>query len=345
MKLGNTIAIGKEVILMNLIPSRRVPLSVHIGLTNRCPGRCRYCRFDRLSCPDFWTTEDLLKVLQEMRTAGTRRVQFTGGEPMLRKDVGIVLDRAKSLGMFAGISTNGFQVPERVNELVPADVVQVSYDGPQKAHDYLRGEGSHQTALAALDALQAKGIATWTNTVLTTVNAPCIDEIIEHARSRKILANFVLLDHFEEPQAHFHPARKEIADLVLTGEERRSALERLIELKRAAAPVGGSLPYLENALSWPGGDDVTSPAPSPLYRCWAGKATAHLEADGKLYSCGMGVGRVEGVDVRDIGFAEAWKIIKPLPECRSCTMACGVEANLLFSLNMGSIMNWVRQLR
>ncbi len=186
MKLGNTIAIGKEVILMNLIPSRRVPLSVHIGLTNRCNSRCRYCRFDRLAAPDFWKTERLLKVLDQMRSAGTRRVQFTGGEPMLRKDIGVVLKRASALGMFTGISTNGFQVPDRVDELLPADIVQVSYDGPEEVHDYLRGEGSHQTVQAALDALGEKGIRAWTNTVLTTVNASRVEEIVAHARRRKI---------------------------------------------------------------------------------------------------------------------------------------------------------------
>ena len=344
MNLGNAIAIGKEVLLMNLFPSRRVPLSVHVGLTNRCNSRCRYCRFDRLAAPDFWKTEHLLRVLGEMRAAGTRRVQFTGGEPMLRKDIGVILERAKSLGMFTGISTNGLQVPERVNELLPADIVQVSYDGPEEIHDHLRGEGSHRTARAALDALQDRGIPVWTNTVLTAVNAPRIEEILEHARRRKIDANFVLLDYFQEPREHFHPALKEIADLVLSGGQREETLRRLIELKKAGAPVGGSLPYFRNALDWPWPDRVTSPDPSPLYRCWAGRATAHLEADGKLYACGMGVGRVEGIDVTESGFAEAWRRLQPLPACRSCTMACGVEANLLFSLNPRAIWNWFRQM-
>ncbi len=343
MKIFDTIAIGKEVILMNLTPSRRVPLSVHVGVTNRCNSRCRYCRFDRLAGPDLWTTESLLKVLGEMRSTGTRRVQFTGGEPMLRKDIGVVLERAKSLGMFTGISTNGLQVPERVNELLPADIVQVSYDGPAEVHDHLRGEGSHRTARAALDALQGGGIPVWTNTVLTTVNAPRIEEIVGHARSRKIVANFVLLDYFQEPEAHFHPALKEIADLVLRGEEKKDALRRLIGMKRSGAPVGGSLPYLQNALDWPWEDRVTSPEPSPFYRCWAGRATAHLEADGRLYACGMGVGRVEGINVMETGFAAAWRRLEPLPACRSCTMACGVEANLLFSLNLRAAWNWFRQ--
>lgn len=330
---------------MHLQPSRRVPLSVHIGLTSRCNNRCRYCRFDRLPKEKEWTTEELLEVLEEMRKTGTRRVQFTGGEPMLRNDLGLILSRAKSLGMFVGLSTSGFQVADRCEELMPVDIVQLSYDGPPEVHAYLRGEKSVEEARTALQALLDHNIRVWTTTVLTTVNAPYIDKIVEYAREHGIVANFVLLDFFDDPKGHFHPAFDEIKDLLLTGEERKKALQKLIALKKAGAPLGNSLPYFRNALEWPHEDRVTSSEPSSRYRCWAGRATAHLEADGKLYACGMGVGRVPGVDVLEIGFKEAWEHIESLPNCRSCTMACGVEANLLFSLNWSSIVNWLKLIR
>ena len=109
-------------------------------------------------------------------------------------------------------------------------------------------------------------------------------------------------------------------------------------------PATGA-PDFQNALDWPYDDRVTSPEPSPLYRCWFGRAVAHLEADGNLYACGMGVGRVPGLDIREMGFKEAWQQLQPLPDCNSCTMACGVEANLLFSLNINVIYNWFKQLK
>ncbi len=345
MKLKDIIYFGTSSLRMHLQPSHRVPLSVHVGLTNRCNNRCRYCNFQALSQEDVWTTDDLIRVLDEMREAGTRRVQFTGGEPMLREDLGVILTHAKSLGMFVGVSTNGFQVPDRVEELRPADIVQVSYDGPPEVHGYLRGEKSVRDTEAAIDILLKKKIPIWTNTVLTTVNAPYIDEIVEYVRHWGMVSNFVLLDFFSDPQEHFHPALKDIRDLVLSGEEKKKALRHLIELKQSGAPVAGSIPYFQNALDWPYDDRVTSPEPSPLYRCWFGRAVAHLEADGNLYACGMGVGRVPGLDVREMGFKEAWKQLQPLPDCNSCTMACGVEANLLFSLNWRVIYNWFKQLK
>jgi MoaA/NifB/PqqE/SkfB family radical SAM enzyme len=344
VEIRNLAYFGGQIARLHLQPGYRVPLSVHLSLTNRCSNRCLYCRFDRLPQQDVWTTESLLTVLSEMKAAGARRVQFTGGEPMLREDLGVVLRAAQSLGMFVGLSTNGREVPERIEELAPADIVQISYDGPPAIHALLRGKKSAGEALLAIDALQKRGIPVWTNTVLTALNAGCVDEIVAFAKARGFPANFVLLDYFDEPRGHFHPARAEIDRLVLAGEARRKTLLRLIELKKYGAPVGGSIPYFENALAWAEEGRVTSPLPSPLYRCWAGRATAHLEADGKLYSCGMGVGREKGEDAIGAGFAAAWAKIRPLPNCLSCTMACGVEANLLFSLNPRAIWNWARQL-
>lgn len=345
MKISDLIYFGFNLIRMHLHPSLRVPLSMHVGLTNRCNNRCRYCHFDRMSGKDEWSTESLLKVLEEMKNTGTRRVQFTGGEPMLRADLGIILRRAKELGMFVGLSTNGFQVKERVEELKPCDIVQISYDGPAEIHGYLRGEKSVRDAESAISILLKNDIPVWTNTVLTTVNASSVDHIVTFSRKRGMVANFVLLDFFEDPGNHFHPARKEIDELILKEDEKKKVLDHLIELKRAGQPVAGSIAYFKNARDWPYHDRVTSPEPSPFYRCWFGRAIGHLEADGKLYACGMGVGRVPAEDVRRVGFSKAWRDLKPLPDCHSCTMACGVEANLLFSLNPGSIVNWIRQLR
>lgn len=264
---------------------------------------------------------------------------------MLRRDLGVVVEAAKKLGFFIGVSTNGFQIPIRIEELRPVDLVQISYDGPAEVHGYLRGEESVKETNDAIDALLSHNIPIWINTVLTTVNASCLDQIVEFARKRGIAANFVLLDYFTDPQAHFHPSLQAVEDLRLMGRERRQVLQRLIDIKKEGGPVAGSIPYFENALYWPHEDRVTSSDPSPLYTCWFGKAIAHLEADGKLYPCGMGVGRMPGLDVLSMGFSRAWKALEPLPNCRSCTMACGVEANLLFSLNWRVILNWIKQLR
>ena len=102
MKIKDLAYFGGSILRMHVQRSWRIPLSVHLGLTNRCNNRCRYCDFYKRPREDEWTTEALFKVLEEMKRAGTRRVQFTGGEPMLRSDLGEVLAKARSLGFFVG---------------------------------------------------------------------------------------------------------------------------------------------------------------------------------------------------------------------------------------------------
>lgn len=282
-------------------------------------------------------------VLSEMKRCGTRRIQLTGGEPMMRSDLGDIIAHAKRLGLFVGLSTNGYQVAERIDELKEVDVVFLSYDGPPEVHDRLRGRGSVADVRSALRALQEAGIHVWTTTVLTRWNAPHIDDIVAFAEEHGLVANFDRLDYFEDPQGHFHPSLEQIQDLLL-GDEWKACFRKLFQLKRSGKPIGSSLAYLQNALEWPYEDRMMDSRPAERYRCWAGRAFGHLEADGMLYACGMGVGRVEGVSVMQEGFRRAWEKIVSLEDCRSCSDACQLEANLIFSLDRSTVLNWLSHL-
>jgi MoaA/NifB/PqqE/SkfB family radical SAM enzyme len=133
---------------------------------------------------------------------------------------------------------------------------------------------------------------------------------------------------------------EEVKDLALCGNERRDVFRKLIQLKLSKAPVGSSLAYLQNGLEWRYDDRITDSKPVRHYQCWAGRAFAHLEADGNLYACSWGsLKQVPGRNVLQEGFRSAWNNLIPLKECRSCSHACGVEHNLLFSLNLSSMFN------
>ena len=128
-----------QIARMHLNPHYRVPLNIEITLTNRCNNRCVYCRSCELPQEDVLTTKILKRVLDEMKFCGTQRVHFTGGEIMLREDLGEVISYAKKLGLFVGIVTNGHRVADRINELKELDIVFVSYEGPPHIHSRLRG--------------------------------------------------------------------------------------------------------------------------------------------------------------------------------------------------------------
>ena len=91
--------------------------------------------------------------------------------------------------MFVGLSTSGYQVAARLEELKELDLVQLSLDGSADVHERQRGKGSYAVALGALEALDAAGIPCWTTTVLTGENLSAIDDLLDVARRRKVGAS------------------------------------------------------------------------------------------------------------------------------------------------------------
>jgi MoaA/NifB/PqqE/SkfB family radical SAM enzyme len=326
MKLNDLMYFAYQIGRMNLRPKLRIPLSMYITLTNRCNNKCFYCRVHELPQEDIWTTSSLKDVLWQMKACGVRRIHLTGGEPMMLPDIGAIVTYAKELGFFVGISTNGHKVAERIDELKGIDVVFLSYDGPSDVHGRLRGYHNIREVESALSALKAAHIRVWTTTVLTRLNADLIEDIIDFAKHHHILANFNRLEFFSSS-----PCRRE---------EQEKAFQKLISLKLAGAPIGSSLEYLKSVAEWPYEDRIIDSKPAKRYRCWAGYAFGHLDAGGNLYPCGWAALRmIPGINVLEYGFEEAWERIIPLDDCRSCSHACGVENNLLFSLNYSSIIN------
>ena len=74
------------------------PFTLIAELTYRCPLRCPYCS-NPVDCGDDryqqeLTTEDWLRVIQEAQTLGVLQLGFSGGEPLLRDDLEVLVEAA-----------------------------------------------------------------------------------------------------------------------------------------------------------------------------------------------------------------------------------------------------------
>ncbi|HPR29842.1 MAG TPA: GTP 3',8-cyclase MoaA, partial [Chitinophagales bacterium] len=85
---------------------------LRISLTDNCNFRCRYCmpeeemQFhpdEQLMQPD--EIEALAKIFVQL---GTRKIRLTGGEPLVRKDAGNIIERLAALPVQLTLTTNGF---------------------------------------------------------------------------------------------------------------------------------------------------------------------------------------------------------------------------------------------
>jgi radical SAM protein with 4Fe4S-binding SPASM domain len=130
--------------------------------TNACNFRCAYCGVSAGQVgPDELNTEEALAMLGQLRACRVRRLLVTGGEPLLRSDLGQILSQADSLGIQTGLVTNGYLVQERWEDLAARRyfLCLTSLDGPPEVNDRLRGRaGAFQRALEALRLFASIGV-------------------------------------------------------------------------------------------------------------------------------------------------------------------------------------------
>jgi radical SAM protein with 4Fe4S-binding SPASM domain len=153
----------------------RVPLSVQFDLTYRCNERCIHCYLDHDDHGELSTTE-VKDVLDQLASAGTLFLIFSGGELLLRKDLFELLAYARARGFDVKLKTNAILLGEReANRIRDLGVRQVQisiYSHRPEVHDAItKVPGSLRRSLAAVQFLQSRGLHVLIANVLMRQNA------------------------------------------------------------------------------------------------------------------------------------------------------------------------------
>src|SRR5215467_12988921 len=115
----------------------RVATDLRVSLTDRCNLRCAYCMppegLDWLPAPEVLTGDEISRLIRiGVQLLGIREVRFTGGEPLLRRDLDSIIERTAALAPRPEISltTNGIGLARRAAALRAAglDRINVSLD-------------------------------------------------------------------------------------------------------------------------------------------------------------------------------------------------------------------------
>ena len=137
-----------------LIERQDRPTHAQVGLTNACPQRCIYCyNRDRTGAP--LDTAEILAVVRDLKALGICWMGWTGGEPLLNKDIVRITEEAAD-GCAIKLFTTGSELtPELAGDLKSAGLfsVSVSLDHwREEIHDANRGvPGAFATAMRAID--------------------------------------------------------------------------------------------------------------------------------------------------------------------------------------------------
>jgi Fe-coproporphyrin III synthase len=126
---------------LNTLTDRNFTLPVVIlYVTAGCNLRCVMCSYrDRL--PGELSLEEIERLAVELARLGLRRIVYSGGEPLLRRDFPAICGIFSSYGVGQSLLTNGLLLGKRFSELAPhIDDIIVSLDGPTaRIHDSIRG--------------------------------------------------------------------------------------------------------------------------------------------------------------------------------------------------------------
>jgi cyclic pyranopterin phosphate synthase len=146
----------------------RVATDLRVSLTDRCNLRCAYCMppegLDWLPAPEVLTTDEVVRLVRiGVETLGIREVRFTGGEPLLRRDLVSIVAATASLSPRPDISltTNGIGLGRRASDLRAAglDRVNVSLDTVRpEVFRKLTRRDRLEDVLSGLDAAAAAGL-------------------------------------------------------------------------------------------------------------------------------------------------------------------------------------------
>ncbi len=179
-------------------PKRNPPGPVVIwNLIRRCNLTCKHC-YSISADKDFpgeLTTAEVFTVMDDLKRFRVPVLILSGGEPLLRPDIFEVAHRAKEMGFYVGLSSNGTLIDESNIERIAAvgfDYVGVSLDGIRETHDkFRRMAGAFDASMRGIRLCKARGIKVGIRFTLTQDNAHDLPGLL-HLMEEEELDKFYL---------------------------------------------------------------------------------------------------------------------------------------------------------
>lgn len=310
-------------VLRYRVTGRNRPVAVAWLITGRCNFDCVYCKWKHVRSADELGTDAVLDMIDQMKAAGVLLLSFTGGEPLLRDDIGAIVRHVKRRGLVCKLNTNGTLLERRLSDLKGLDLLQISIDGPPSIQDRLRGAETSDRALRAVQLAREAGIKVQTITCLTRDNVARLDELLDFGLRNDLAFCFQVLTQAFMAEGEADEAVPARADLT-------AALERLLALKQSGAPrahaIGSSAGELRYYLAQFQAD---------RQGCDCALVTATMLPDGGLIFCGNA--RDYAVfDAVELGFEQAFSRLR-IPACAGCVCVGKLRLSKAYQLD-GSVI-------
>jgi MoaA/NifB/PqqE/SkfB family radical SAM enzyme len=259
-------------------------LEAMIMLTYGCNLRCVYCYNPTHEAKGELSTEQVLRILDELAEQGCLRVGFTGGELFTRRDALTILEHAKKLGILATILSNATLITpalaDRIQQLDPYLVAVSIYGATAPVYEAVTGvPGSFARFVRGVDLLAERRVTLKIGVVVSTLNVHEFDAMKRFAQDRGLLYSWTTeigpkedgspepLAYRVSPKQAFEIWRQEY------GEKRRQS-----QLERAATAKN------DEPLTVPD-EEGCGANPGSVFACNCGKSSAWVTPHGRLNLC------------------------------------------------------------
>lgn len=217
------------------------PYTLIAELTYRCPLHCPYC-----SNPSDLTThgneidaDTWIRVLHEAEELGVVQLNLTGGEPLLRDDLELLVEEARKLDLYTNLITSGIPLTvERLSRLraLGLDSIQISIQSTkQSVSNHIAGTSSFSLKLDAMRWATSLELPLTLNVVLHRGNISEIEELIalaEHVSADRLeLANTQYLGWALKNRVALLPTREQIEQARTVAAEAQSRLRGNMEVR------------------------------------------------------------------------------------------------------------------
>ncbi len=295
------------------------PVLCNYYVTYRCNAKCGFCDIWERPSPyvDVATVE---KNLDDLKALGVKVVDFTGGEPLLHRDIDKLLAIAKAKGFITTLTTNCLLYPKWAEKLAGlVDMLHFSLDSPDReAHNASRGVACYDHVMESI--VIAKSLGERPDIIFT---------VFEH-NVHDIEAVYVKICQPNDLVLILNPAFE--YGEVETGEPLSEAT--LIELKKWSKKKGVYLNEAFIQLRKDGGNHVTNPI------CKAASSTIVISPENKLMLPCYHLGIEEVPIENDLeGLYKSEKVQKlvalegKLPACEGCTINCYMQPSFAVEVN------------
>ncbi|MFQ6066730.1 MAG: radical SAM protein [bacterium] len=313
---------------------KRIPLSTEIELTERCNNNCVHC-YINLPADDEETRgrelsfKEIRRIVDEAVGMGCLWWLITGGEPLLREDVGDIYLYLKKKGLLVSVFTNATLItPELVSlfkKYPPRDLEITVYGVTQKIYERItRTPGSFKAFMRGINLLKAENVP-------FTLKAMALRSNVGELEAIKDFCKLITKDHFRfDPFLHLRlrPNDKrnrqisserlspeEIVAIEFADEERKNNLvKHICEEKK----IGQQTVHFHNG--------------NHLFYCGAGKTSFTIDPYGFFKLCSS-LSHPDCVyDLRKGSLRKAWKEFVPKvrairtedDKCRKRCLSCSL---------------------